>query len=164
MLPFWLLVGWFVFLPGGWAFLWMVFSLPAVFVCQLIIALLIRARPTVRAERAVSWWDVLGIIVWNGLTIWLGTYPEQIFIPLFILTIVAGIGMFWLSLWQLWGEARGNSIRLIDAVRVGPGVTGDDPFGAGAAYFGDPSSRSRARREPEVIIVTEASDPDRDER
>ena len=75
LLPAWLLVGWAVFgrgrmgvrlgaLPGD----------PAVFIGQLVLTLLVRARGTVRAERAVSWWDVLGFAVWHVLVISLGFF------------------------------------------------------------------------------------------
>ena len=59
VLPLWLLVGWGVFQAGGWAFLWVLFiAIPSVFIGQLVLAGMVRARPSVAADRAVSWTDV----------------------------------------------------------------------------------------------------------
>lgn len=108
LLPLWLLIGWGVFNAGGWAFLWVLFiAIPSVFIGQLILTLLVRARPSVRLERAVSWWDVAGFTVWHGLTIAVGFYPEAWFGLLLTGAIAAAIGMFWLMLWQMWCEAKG---------------------------------------------------------
>ena len=49
ILPLWLLVGWGVFNAGGWAFLWVLFlAIPGVFLWQLLLTLLVRARGTVQ--------------------------------------------------------------------------------------------------------------------
>ena len=61
VLPLWLFVGWIASGAGGWAFLWVVLAIPGVFLWQLLLSLLVRARGTVRAHPAVSWWDVAGI-------------------------------------------------------------------------------------------------------
>ncbi|OJU69960.1 MFS transporter permease [Microbacterium sp.] len=107
LLPLWLLVGWGVFNAGGWAFLWvLLLAIPSVFVGQLVLALLVRARGTVRARRAVSWWDVAGFTVWHGLTISLGFFAQSWWAPVMILTVFVGVGLVWLELWQLWREAR----------------------------------------------------------
>ena len=75
LLPLWLLIGWGVFNAGGWAFLWVLFlAIPGVFLWQLLLTLLVRARGTVRLHRAVSWWDVLGFAVWHLLVISLGFF------------------------------------------------------------------------------------------
>jgi hypothetical protein len=51
LLPLWLLIGWAVFNAGGWAFLWVLFlAIPGVFLWQLLLTLLVRARGTVRAH------------------------------------------------------------------------------------------------------------------
>nr|BFF11677.1 hypothetical protein GCM10025699_29800 [Microbacterium flavescens] len=44
VLPLWLFVGWIVSGAGGWAFLWMVFAIPGVFLWQLLLSVLVRAR------------------------------------------------------------------------------------------------------------------------
>lgn len=113
VLPLWLLIGWGVFSGGGWAFLFLFIGIPAVFVGQLILTLLVRARPSVRISRAVSWWDVAGFGLWHVLTIAVGFYPTW-FAPALTLAIIAGIGLIWLSLWQLWREAgAAGGIRVV---------------------------------------------------
>ncbi len=114
ILPLWLLVGWGVFRAGGWAFVWVIFlAIPSVLIGQLLFALLVRARPSARADRAVSWWDAAGFGLWHGLTIALGFYPEGWFAILFILAIVVGVGMIPLLLSQLWSEARGSLTAMV---------------------------------------------------
>ena len=59
VLPLWLFVGWIAFNAGAWALLWvLLMAIPSVLIGQLVLTLLVRARPTARSERAVSWWDV----------------------------------------------------------------------------------------------------------
>lgn len=107
LLPLWLLVGWGVFNAGGWAFLWvLLIAIPSVFIGQLVLTLLVRARGTVRAQRAVSWWDVAGFTVWHLLAISLGLFVESWWAPVMILTVFVGVALVWLELWQLWREAR----------------------------------------------------------
>jgi hypothetical protein len=145
LLPLWLLVGWAVFNAGGWAFFWVLFlAIPGVFLWQLILTLLVRARGTVRAQRAVSWWDVLGFTVWQGLVVSLGFFAETWWAPVMVLAIVAGVALFWLALWQLWSEARPS--RLV--MRTADGI----------AYI--PPQRGAADASPEeVIVITEKQVP-----
>src|SRR5688500_11574942 len=99
VLPLRLLVGWGVLHAGGWAFLWVLFlAIPSVVVGQLVLTLLVRARGTVRAERAVSWWDVLGFTVWHALTIALGFFNQAWWAPVMVLTVVVGLSLVWLEL------------------------------------------------------------------
>ncbi|MCX6502124.1 MAG: MFS transporter permease [Microbacterium sp.] len=145
VLPLWLFVGWGVFNAGGWAFVWVLFlAIPSVFLGQLALALLVRARPTVRAERAVSWTDVAGFGAWHVLTIALGFYAQTWWAPLFVLTVVVGIALFWLTLTQLWREARPRTLlrHTID----------------GTAYL-PPQRRETPTVAPEVIVVTETRHP-----
>lgn len=147
VLPLWLLVGWGVFNAGGWAFLWVLFlAMPGVFVWQLILTLLVRARGTVRAHRAVSWWDVLGFTVWHALVICLGFFAQAWWAPVFVVAVLAGLGLFWLELWQLWREAKPSRLLL---------HTSD-----GVAYI-PPTVRREpsAAAEPDVIVITEKSRP-----
>lgn len=140
LLPLWLLIGWLVFGGGGWAFLWMLISMPVVFVGQLVLTLLVRARGTVRAERAVSWWDVLGFTAWHGLLVALGFYNPAWWAPVLVVTIIVGLALFWLELWQLWREAKPSRILL---------HTSD-----GMGYI--PAAPPRAAQpHPDVIVVTE---------
>jgi hypothetical protein len=108
VLPLWLLIGWGIFNAGGWAFLWVLFiAIPSVFIGQLALTLLVRARASVRDTRMVSWWDVLGFSVWHALTIAVGCYPQAWFPLLLTGAIVVAIALFWSTLRQLWNEARG---------------------------------------------------------
>ncbi|MDZ8201952.1 MFS transporter permease [Microbacterium sp. SSW1-59] len=107
VLPVWLLVGWAVFDAGGWAFVWVLFlAMPSVFIGQLVLGLLARARGTVRAHRAVSWWDVAGFGLWHALIVSLGFFDQAWWAPVMVATLLVGVGLFWLQVWQLWREAR----------------------------------------------------------
>ena len=159
VLPLWLLIGWGVFNAGGWAFLWVLFiALPSVFLGQLFLALLIRARPTVRAERAVSWWDVLGLTLWHGLTIAVGFYSERFFFPLLILAVVVGIANYWLAFRQLWSEAQTAGPRVV-VTAAGPAYLPPQLADAG---FGGSFGRRQAPVDDDVIVISET--PQRDDR
>lgn len=107
VLPLWLLLGWGVFQAGGWVFLWVLFiALPSVFVGQLALALLVRARPSVQTTKAVSWWDVAGFGLWHVLTIAVGCFSERWFPFTLTAAIIAGLALFWLVLRQLRIEMR----------------------------------------------------------
>lgn len=117
LLPLWLFVGWAIFGQNAWSLLWvLLMAMPTVFVGQLILTLLTRSRPSVRAERAVSWWDVAGFTVWHVLTIAVGLFVDGGFGWLLTGAILAAIALFWLQLWQLWNEARGTGIRIRETV------------------------------------------------
>ncbi len=107
VLPLWLLVGYLIFRANVWTILWLLFlAMPTVFVGQLIFTLLVRSRPSVRRNRAVSTLDVAAFGAWHVLTILVGLYSE--WFPLFLtLAIIAGIGVLVSSMWQLWHEATG---------------------------------------------------------
>ncbi|MBS1698130.1 MAG: MFS transporter permease [Actinobacteria bacterium] len=148
VLPLWLFIGWGVFQAGGWAFLWVLFvALPSVLVGEVVLTLLVRARPTVREERAVSWRDVIGFTLWHALTIALGFFPKDAFGWLLAGTIVAFLGLFWSTLWQLWKDVaeRGRTGLLIDAEADLPSArTGQDE-----------TLRPRPGRHGDVIVITE---------
>ena len=116
LLPLWLLIGLAVF-QGGWSILWvLLIAMPSVFVGQLLLTLLTRSRPSVRAERALSWWDVAGFGLWHALTIAVGFFIDGAFGWLLAAAIVVGIGLVWLQLWQLWNEARGSGARIRETI------------------------------------------------
>lgn len=145
LLPLWLLVGWGVFTAGGIAFLWTIFiAIPSVFLGELILTLLVRARGTVRATRAVSWWDVAGFTVWHALTIAVGFFNSAWFAPVLVAAILVGIGMFWLELWQLFRETRGSAV----VVRT---------TSTGYSYIPAPEEPSvqRSQGDHEVIVINE---------
>jgi len=152
VLPLWLFIGWGVFHAGGWAFLWVLFvALPSVLVGEVIMGLLVRTRPAVREERAVSWRDVIGFTVWHGMTIALGFFPKDAFGWLLAGTIVAFLGLFWSTLLQLWKDvaARGRAAFVIDG----------DAMRATTYPDQDEAVRERARRHSEVIVVAETGRP-----
>lgn len=142
LLPLWMVVGWAIFGQNGWALLWvLLMAVPSVFVAQLLLTLLTRSRPSVRAERAVSWWDVGGFAVWHVLTIAVALFIDGAFPWLLTGAIVAVIGLFWLQLWQLWNEARGTGARIRETI----------------TWTSMPRDErgSRASSTPDVLIVEE---------
>lgn len=149
LLPLWLLIGWGVF-QGGWAILWVLFiAVPSVFVGQLVLTLLTRSRPSVRAERAVSWLDVAGFTLWHALTIAVGCFIDGAFGWLLAAAVVVGVGMFWLQFWQLWTEAKANGAGFRQTVSWSM-----------AEGVGAEGSSERSARGPEVIVVRETDSRD----
>ncbi|WP_308493795.1 MFS transporter permease [Microbacterium terrisoli] len=147
VLPVWLVVGWAIFNAGGWAFLGVIFfAAPAVLVGEVIIALLIRARPTVRSFRAVSWWDALWITVWHLLVIAYGLFLQAAFAPILVGAIIAFLALFWSSLAQLWNEARGSFSRL-------------SPGSGPADVPHEETLRQRGSAHADVIVVNEVGRP-----
>ncbi len=157
VLPLWLLLGWGIFTGGGLAFLWVLFiACPSVFLGQLLISFLIRARGTVRAERAVSWWDVLGLTVWHGLTIAVGVFNDAWFAPVLVGAILAGFGMIVLSFWQLWREAKPIAVRYTTV--TGPGAPTAPGAGTGPSYQA-PRTPSFKPGAGDVFIIEESHTP-----
>jgi len=146
VLPLWLLIGWIVFGANPWALLWVIVSAPIVLVGQLVLTLLVRARGTVRAERAVSWTDAGVLGAWHVLVIALGVFDARWWWPIFGLTIAVGFAALWVSFWQLWREAKPSPVVL----RTAGGVGYIPPT--------SPASPSRADA-PDVFVVTEKHTP-----
>ena len=146
VLPLWLLIGWGIFNAGGWAFLWVLFiAIPSVFLGQLALTLLVRARASVRETHMVSWWDVLGFSVWHALTIAVGCYPQAWFPLLLTGAIAVAIALFWLMLRQLWNEARGagGGIRITTSASQAPQPEAEAP------------RPSRTRADSDVFVIRE---------
>lgn len=145
VLPLWLLVGWFAFGAGGWALLWvLLLAMPSVFFGQLVLSLLVRARGSVRTERAVSWWDVAGFGLWHVLIVATGFFAQNWFAPTLVLAMLVAVLLFWSSLWQLWTEARGRARVLMHATD-------------GTGYLPPERPRPEPARDAEVIVITERS-------
>ncbi len=149
VLPAWLLAGWIAFDASGWALLWVLFlAMPSVFVAQLILAFLVRARSSVRILRAVSWWDVLGFGVWHALIIATGLFSATWFAPVLVLTLFVAVALFWLTLWQLWREARDGTRAYLRAAD-------------GTAYLPpqpQPQARPKAGETPVIVVVERPPD------
>lgn len=146
VLPLWLLIGWGIFNAGGWAFLWVLFiAIPSVFIGQLALTLLVRARASVRETRMVSWWDVLGFGVWHALTIAVGCYPQAWFPLLLTGAIAVALALFWLMLRQLWNEARG----------AGGGIRITMPASQAPQPEAEAQRPSRTRVDSEVFVIQE---------
>ncbi len=144
VLPLWLFIGWIVFGASPWALLWVLISAPIVFIGQLVLTLLIRARGTVRTDRAVSGTDAAVVGAWHALIIALGVFDSDWWWPILAVTVAVGVAALWTSLWQLWREAGPRAIVLREqGERISP------------AAFRDGSSR----READVIIVEERRVP-----
>jgi hypothetical protein len=141
LLPLWLVVGWAVF-QGGWAILWVLFiAVPSVFLGQLLLTVLTRSRPSVRAERALSWWDVTGFATWHGLTIAVGCFIDGAFPWLLTGAVIVGIALIWLQVWQLWNEAKGSGTGIRETITWSSIPRGEE--------------RAERPRDPEVIVIRE---------
>lgn len=143
VLPLWLLIGWIAFDANAWALVPVLFlAMPAVLLAQLMLALLVRLRGSVRAERAVSWWDVLGFGVWHALIVVSGLYPAG-YGAVLLAALAAVFGVFWLVVWQLWREAAAGVRTVLRA--------------ADATAFPGTESRGRARSaDADVVVISES--------
>lgn len=144
VLPLWLFIGWIVFGANPLALLWVLLSAPIVLIGQLVLTLLVRARGTVRADRAVSWTDLGVLGAWHVLIVALGVFDSGWWWPLFALTVAVGIAALWTSLAQLWREARPSAVVL---------RTSD-----GLGYIPPAQARPRVA-DPDVVVITETRTP-----
>jgi len=105
ILPVWLLIGWAIYGSGsGWGVVGLLLVVPIAFITLGVVALIIAARPAVRAAKAVSWIDVAVLGVWHGLIIATGFYGPGA-TTFAVLAIVGAIAAFWISIWQLLGDS-----------------------------------------------------------
>ncbi|MDF2047750.1 MFS transporter permease [Microbacterium sp. Kw_RZR3] len=142
VLPLWLFVGWIVFAGGsGWALLWLLIAAPTVFVSEILLTLLVRARASVRLSGAAGWRDIAGLGLWHLVIVALGFYDARLFLALLALSVVGALVLFWSSLSQLWNEARG-SVTVLHAQD-------------GTAYIPPTSEPPRPRTVGDVIVVPE---------
>ncbi|MFT4305560.1 MAG: MFS transporter permease [Microbacterium sp.] len=110
VLPLWLCLAGIFSGAGGWAFIWVMFSAPAVFVLQLLLAVLVRVRPEVREQRAVSWADVAGFGLWHALTVALGFYSQPWWAAVWALAVAVGVGLCWFEGRRAWRRMRGADL------------------------------------------------------
>lgn len=115
VLPAVLFLGWIVFSRDGWALLpTLLIFLPSVFIGQLVMALMVRSRASVRATRAVSWLDVAAFGVWHLLVLGVAWFSSPVFGLTLALAVIVGIATFWLTAWELWSEGRRAWATLTD--------------------------------------------------
>ena len=154
-LPVWLLVGWAVFGSGGWGTLGLALVVPVAFIALGIIALLVNARPTVRAERATSWLDVAVLGAWHLSIIGTGFYgPGGAWFAVF--AVILAIAAFWVSLWQLISDGAKRMKASMDEFER---LASQQPGGHAGPVTRDPSTRSDSGDDDgDVIIVREVRD------
>ncbi len=142
VLPLWMIIGWAIFGQSGFGLLWvLLMAVPSLLVGQLLLTLLTRSRPSVRAERALSWWDVGGFALWHVLAIAVGCFIDGAFGWLLTAAIFVGFGLFWLQLWQLWNEARGAGARIRETITW-----------ESVRASGEPQQEQNA---PDVVVIEE---------
>lgn len=148
VLPAVLFIGWIVFSRDGWALLpTVLIFIPSVFVGQLVLALLVRSRTSVRESKAVSWPDVGAFAAWHLLTVLVAWFSSPAFGITLTLAIIAGLGTFWLVVWELWTESKRSWTKLTD---TSPRTSvGGESAGATPSWSAQPT-----------IIVHEATDGD----
>jgi hypothetical protein len=149
VLPVWLLIGWAAFHTGsGWSFLGLLVLCPVLFIAMLVIGGILSSRPSVRAARAVSWYDVGLIAAWHLTIIAFGFFPAGASGWLAVLGILLFLGLFWVGLWELLTELRARVQQTFDAY--------------------EQAAQPRQMRQPpsgsidggEYIVVEERRDPD----
>ncbi|NYD66562.1 hypothetical protein [Agromyces atrinae] len=149
VLPIWLFVGWGVFSNGGWGILGLFIAAPIAFLSLGAIALLVAARPTARAQRAVSWIDVAVIGAWHLTIIGIGFFGSTA--TLFtVLAVLLAVVAFWTTLWQLFADgARRMQQTMAEFERQA--AADQAPAGAGPM----PERPGPVVSDDEVIIVRE---------
>jgi hypothetical protein len=156
VLPLWLVIGWAVFGAGGWSTLGLIITVPATFLALLVIALIVNARPTVRAERAASWTDVGVLGAWHLAIIGTGFYAAVS--PMFgVLALVGAVAAFWVSIWQLVADGSRRMRATMAEFERQAGA----PGGAGAPGSDAPAGPSPFA-DGEVIVVHEVRERDAD--
>lgn len=155
VLPIWLGIGWVIFGQGGWGTLGLVITVPVAFITLAVVALLVRIRPTVRAERAASWTDVGVIGALHAAVIGIGFYGDSA--AFFgVMAILLAIAAFWSSVWQLVTDgARRMQATMVEFERLAAQQTGQ---GTGP----DAASRPFVRGDEEVIVIRERTEPSDD--
>lgn len=149
VLPIWLGVGWIAFGQGGWGTLGLVVTVPIAFITLAAIALLVRIRPTVRAERAASWIDVGVVGALHAAVIGIGFYGDTgAFFG--VMAILLAVTAFWTSVWQFVRDgAKRMQATMAEFERLAAQQSGQSRP--------DAASRPFTRREEEIIIIEERS-------
>jgi hypothetical protein len=103
-LPIWPLIGWGLFGGGGWEFLGLIIAMPILFLALIAVSALVYARPTVRRERAVAWWDVVILTLWHALIVGFGLFGPNTS-TFAVLGVLTGIAAFWYVVWAFFTDA-----------------------------------------------------------
>lgn len=120
ILPLWVLVTrGIVGNDTGWDFVVFLFVCPILFVLMGAASGLVMARKSVREQRAVSWWDAIGLTL-----LWVALVASGIFAVSALAATVAilVIALFWLAVWELVTETRNrvtNFMTALDATAQG---------------------------------------------
>ncbi|GAA4366087.1 hypothetical protein [Agromyces bauzanensis] len=150
VLPIWLGVGWVTFGRGGWGTLGLVITVPITFITLAVVALLVRIRPTVRADRAASWMDVGVVGALHAAVIGIGFYGDSgAFFG--VMAILLAIVAFWSSVWQLISDgAKRMEATMVEFERLAAEQTGQGS--------GDTASRPFTRVDEEIIVIQERTE------
>lgn len=118
VLPVWVLTGYAIWGAGTTGFLTVAILAPLLVVATAGLAVLLSARKSVRAARALGWADValhavyslavIGAGFWGPATTWFG-----------VLAIAALIGAYWLATTELVTEVRTRVRTTLSALGIG---------------------------------------------
>ena len=103
-LPIWPLIGWGLFGDDGWDFLGLVIAMPILFLALMAVSALIYARPTVRREKAVAWWDIAILTLWHVFIVGFGLFGPNTS-TFAVLGVLTGIAAFWYAVWAFFTDA-----------------------------------------------------------
>src|SRR6218665_3834724 len=121
-LPLWLVVGWGIFGHGGWGLIGLFFAAPVSSDSPALVPFPSRIRPSVRAERTLSWRYLPALALWHGLLLGLGFYGStgMLFV---LLGILGALCSFWLAVRAL---VHDGGRRMSDTVAEHRRTTRDD--------------------------------------
>lgn len=146
VLPLWIIITQgIIAASGAGQYLALTVACPVLFAVLLATTLLLRARKSVRTQRALSWRDAL--LVAAG---WLALIASGIF-PLAVLAVVdvvLVVGMFWFALWELVDESRKRLRSFVDGITT---PTGQSPFFPATSASSGPSTIPPTRAQTIII-------------
>jgi len=105
VLPLWLLIGYGVFGAGPAGFFLLFLGCAVLFVFLAVIAGLTRLRPVVRERRALGGRESVLLLAWHAALVGLGFFSAT-GVGFAVASVVLGLGVFWLTVWQLAREWR----------------------------------------------------------
>lgn len=105
VLPLWLLIGYGIFGAGPAGFFLLFLGSGVLFVFLAVIAGMTRLRPAVGERRALGGWDTVLLVAWHLALIGLGFFGAT-GIAFGVASVVLGLGVFWLTVWEMAREWR----------------------------------------------------------